>query len=262
VACFAAVRLHHRLDGPTDAPVLVLAHSLGATHAMWEPQVDALARRFRVLRFDARGHGGSPAPPGPYTLDELGGDALELVNALGVERVRWCGLSLGAMLGMWVASEAPGRVEQLVLACTSAQIGPASMWTERARDARTLGMAALADAALERWLTPAFRSERPDVAGWVRAMFAGLDPEGYASCCEAVRDMELLQRLGRIRARTLVIAAGDDPAAPPAEHSEVIARAIPGARLTVLEGARHLANVERPEAFTAAVLDWLDRPGA
>ena len=252
------MRLHHRLDGPEGAPVLVLASSLGTTHAMWDPQMPALGERFRVLRFDTRGHGDSPAPPGPYSIAELGSDALELLADLGLERVSWCGLSLGGMLGMWVASEQPARLERLVLACTSAHFPPPEMWDERAQDAREKGMAALAEASLDRWLTPEFRDERPHVADWLRAMVAATPGEGYASCCEAIRDMDQFERLPRIAAPTLVIAADDDPSTPPAVHVQPIADAIPGARMTVLEGARHLANVEQPDAFTRAMLEHLD----
>jgi 3-oxoadipate enol-lactonase len=252
------MRLHHRLDGPEGAPPLVLSSSLGTTHAMWDPQVAALAERFRVLRFDTRGHGRSPAPPGPYSIDDLGRDALELLDELGLERVSWCGLSLGGMLGMWAASEAPERFERVVLACTSAHFPPPEMWDERARDAREKGMGALADASLDRWLTPEFRDARPELADWLRAMVAATPAEGYACCCEAIRDMNLFERLGRIAAPTLVIAADDDPSTPPAVHVEPIAAAIPGARMTVLAGARHLANVEQPDAFTRAMLEHLE----
>jgi 3-oxoadipate enol-lactonase len=252
------VKLHHRLDGPPDAPVLVLSSSLGTTHRMWDPQIDALTERFRVLRFDTRGHGDSPAPPGPYSIDDLGRDALELLDELDLQRVSWCGLSLGGMLGMWAASEVPERFERVVLACTSARFPPPEMWDERARDARNTGMTALADASLDRWLTPEFRERRPDVADWLRSMPAATDPEGYASCCEAIRDMDLFGRLGRIEAATLVIAADDDPSTPPDVHVRPIADAIPGARMTVLEGARHIANVEQPAAFTRAMLEHLE----
>ena len=252
------MKLHHRFDGPESAPVLVLSNSLGTTHAMWDPQIEALSEGFRVLRFDTRGHGESPAPPGPYSIDDLGRDALELLDDLGLERVSWAGVSLGGMLGMWVAGEAPERVERLVPACTSARIGPASMWDERIEEVRSQGMEALADGALERWLTPEFVAERPDVAGWLRAMVASTPAEGYAACCEAIRDMDLFPRLGAITAPTLLIAADDDPATPPADHAELIADRVDGARVVVLEHARHLANVEHPDAFTRAMLEHLD----
>jgi 3-oxoadipate enol-lactonase len=253
-----SVELHHRFDGPEDAPVLVLSNSLGTTHAMWDPQLQRLTERFRVLRFDTRGHGESAAPPGPYSLDELGRDALALLDRLELERVSWCGLSLGGMLGMWAASEAPERFDRLVLACTSARIGPPEMWDERIQETRSKGMEALADGALERWLTPEFRAARPELADWLRAMVAATPAEGYAACCEAIRDMELADRLPRIEAPTLVIAASDDPATPPQDHARPIADAIAGARLVVLDRARHLASVEHPDAFADAMLEHLD----
>jgi len=248
-------RLHHVLEGPEDAPVLVLASSLGTTLQMWEAQAGALRERFRLVRYDHRGHGGSEVPPGPYTLDDLGRDALALLDSLGIERFSFCGLSLGGMVGMWVASEAPERVERLVLCCTSARLEPGP-WEARARTVRKEGMGAISETVVQRWFTPRFREEHPEVVRWAIGMLEGTPPEGYAGCCEAIRDMDLRGRLGSIRASTLVISGSDDPATP-TEHAERIASSVPGARLAVIPHSAHLANVEQPEAVTGEILAHL-----
>lgn len=254
------VELHHLLEGPEEAPVLVMANSLGTTLRMWDEGAPALRERFRLLRYDHRGHGGSPVPPGLYTIEDLGRDALALLDRLGIERFSWCGLSIGGMVGMWLASEAPERVEGLVLCCTSALLGPRELWDERIRVARTEGMDALVDSVVVRWFTPEFFSVHPETVEKAAAMLRGTDPEGYAGCCAAIRDMDLRDRLGQIRAPTLVISADEDPATPP-EHGELIRDSIPGASFEVIPGASHLANIEQPEAVTRAILDHLARRG-
>lgn len=254
------VELHHLLEGPEEAPVLVMANSLGTTLRMWDEGAPALRERFRLLRYDHRGHGGSPVPPGLYTIEDLGRDALALLDRLGIERFSWCGLSIGGMVGMWLASEAPERVEGLVLCCTSALLGPRELWDERIRVARTEGMDALVDSVVVRWFTPEFFSAHPETVEKAAAMLRGTDPEGYAGCCAAIRDMDLRDRLGQIRAPTLVISAAEDPATPP-EHGELIRDSIPGASFEVIPGASHLANIEQPEAVTRAILDHLARRG-
>jgi len=255
----STVEVHHLLQGPEDAPVLMLSNSLGTTLRMWDEQAPKLLTRFRLLRYDHRGHGGSPIPPGPYTIEDLGWDVLALLEQLGIERFSFCGLSLGGMVGMWVAGEAPERIDRLVLCCTSARFAP-DTFDSRARTVREHGVAEIADAVLERWFTPAFRASQHDVVEWAKRMLLETPAEGYAGCCEAVRDAELSGRLGDIRAPTLVIAGADDPAAPP-EQAELICDSIPEARLVVLEQAAHLANVEQPKALTQALLDHLDPGG-
>jgi 3-oxoadipate enol-lactonase / 4-carboxymuconolactone decarboxylase len=248
------VTVFHEVSGPEDGPVVVLSGSLGSDLRMWDPQVEPLvAAGFRVVRYDHRGHGRSPAPAGPYSLDDLGGDLVALLDHLGVARVSLVGLSLGGMVGMWLAENEPSRLDRLVLCCTSARLGPAEMWEERARTARTVGMEPLADAAIGRWLTP---SADPDLARRLRAMVAGTSAEGYASCCTAIQTMSIEDGLGSITAPTLVITAAQDPATPPA-HGLTIATAVPGARLVVVDGAAHLGNVERPAEFTSLILEHL-----
>ena len=251
------VALYHALEGPEDAPVLVAANSLGTTLRMWDDQAPALLESFRLLRYDHRGHGDSPVSPGPYAIDDLGRDVLALMDRLEVERFSFCGLSIGGMVGMWLASEAPERVERLVLCCTSARFEPPDDWGSRAETVRADGVDAVADAVLERWFTPAFREDRPDVVQWAESMLRATPAEGYAGCCEAIRDADLHSRLEAIRAPTLVVAGADDPAAPPAQ-AELIRGSIPDARLVVVDQAAHLANVEQREAVTRAVLEHLE----
>lgn len=249
-------RLAHEFAGKSGAPVLVLGHALGTSMAMWDPQLDALRAHFRVLRFDFRGHGGSEVPPGPYTVEALGGDVLALVTGLGIERMSWCGLSLGGMVGMWLAAHAPERVDRLALCCTAAQLGTTAMWSERAANVRAHGTAPQVDAALERWFTPRFRAREPATAaraaGWLRTTPA----EGYASCCEAISAMDLRSVLARIGAPTLVVAAAEDPATP-REHGETIVAGIGAASLRMVADAAHLANLEQPGAVTRLLVEHL-----
>jgi 3-oxoadipate enol-lactonase len=252
-----SVELHHRFDGPEGAPVLVLSNSLGTTLEMWDELVPALAERFRVLRYDTRGHGRSPVAPGPYSIDDLGRDAVALLDRLGLERVSFGGVSLGGMTGMWLAARAPERIDRLAVCCSSPHMPPPEMWTERADAVRSRGMAALADATLGRWFTPAASERRPGAVERVRRGLLCIAPEGYAGCCEAIREMDLRPALRSIRAPTLVIAAEDDPSTPPERHGRVIAESVPGARLVVLGEGRHLVAVERPDEVAPLLLDHL-----
>ncbi len=251
-----AVEVHHDVSGPPGAPMVVLSNSLGSTPAMWFRQLPALTERLRVVRYDHRGHGRSPVPPGPYELADLGADVLALLDRVGVERVHWCGLSLGGMVGMWLAINAPERIDRLVLCCTSAKLGPPSMWAERAATVRAEGVDAVADAGIGRWLTAGFIEREPEITAQVRAMLAATPAEGYAGCCAVIEHMDLLDRLGEIRAPTLVVAAAQDPAAPP-EHGERIAAAVPGARFALIDDAAHLAAVEQPDAVTDLITGHL-----
>lgn len=244
-----------RLDGPEGAPVLMLSNSLGASMGMWEDQVPAFSQAFRVLRYDTRGHGGSSVTPGDYGLDRLGRDALELLDALGIAKVHFCGLSLGGMTGQWLGVFAPERIDRLVLANTSSFMGPPSSWHGRMDMVRDKGMAAIVDAVLERWYTPAFASKTPAGLTRTRQQFLMTYPDGYAGCCAAIRDMDLRPIVGLVAAPTLVIAGSEDPATPP-DHAEFLASAIAGSRLVSLKAA-HLSNIEQPEQFTGAVLEFL-----
>ncbi|SFF74492.1 3-oxoadipate enol-lactonase [Blastococcus tunisiensis] len=252
-----AVEVSWSEAGPADAPVVVLSNSLGASRAMWDPQVPALAERFRVITYDTRGHGASPVPPGPYSLDDLVDDVLALLDRLGVERAHLAGLSLGGMIGMRLAAREPGRLDRLALLCTSALLGPRQNWLDRARTARSEGTASLAPVVVSRWFTPGFAATDPATVDRMQAMIAAQPGEGYAGCCEAIADMDLLADLPSISAPTLVISAREDPATPP-EHQQAIAEGIPGAELLTVSPGAHLANVEQPLRVTGALLEHFD----
>jgi 3-oxoadipate enol-lactonase len=253
------VELYYTVDGPAEAPALVLGASLGTDTTLWQPQVPGLAERFRVVRYDHRGHGRSPVPTGPYRIEELGADLLALLDRLGLVRVHLGGLSLGGMVGLWVAAQAPHRVDRLVLLCTSAHLGPAEAWAERAAAVRAGGIAAVADPALARWFPPGFADLDPPTVARCREVLLATPAEGYAACCDAIRTMDLRPVLPRIQAPTLVIAAREDPATPP-EHAERIAAAIPDARLEFLTDAAHLANLAQPERVTRLLVEFLESP--
>ena len=243
-------------EGPADAPAVLLANSLGTTLDMWAPQVPALAARFRVLRYDLRGHGGSAIVPGPCTIADLGRDMLEVLDRAGVERAHVAGLSLGGMAAMWVASEAPARVGRLVLCSTAASLAPATFWRDRAATVRAQGTIAVADLVLSRWFTPAFAGAHRDTVERMRSMLLSIPAEGYASCAEVIADLDLVPRLVRIAAPTLVIAGADDAAVDPRLGAQLHA-AIAGAHLEVVPDAAHLLNVERAEVVSRLMLDHL-----
>jgi 3-oxoadipate enol-lactonase len=250
--------LHHLVDGPADAPVLLLGSSLGTSAAMWAPQVPALAQQFRVVRFDHLGHGESAVPQGPYTIAQRGREVLALLDDLQVARASYAGLSLGGMVGMWLAAHAPERVDRLALLCTSALLGPPSGWVDRAVTVRTQGTRSIAEAVVARWFTPGWAQAHPDAVRRHAAMMGTTPVEGYAGCCEAIAAMDLRADLAAITAPTLVVAGADDLATP-VEHAETIIAAVDGARLAVVDSAAHLANVEQPEAVTTLLLEHFDR---
>ena len=249
-------RLAATLEGPEGAPVVALGSSIGTSQGLWDPQAAVLARHYRLLRFEFRGHGPdgarSPAPPGPYTIADLGTDVLGLLGRYGLGQVAFCGVSLGGMVGMWLAAHAPERISRLALCCTAAYMPPASMWQERAATARSEGLAALVGPTIGRWFTPGFARRHPEAVAPVAAMFTGTDPEGYAGCAEAIAAMDQRPSLPAITAPTLVVAGAEDPSTPPWQGA-LIARAIPGAAFTVVRGAAHLANYEVPGPVTAAL---------
>jgi 3-oxoadipate enol-lactonase len=252
----SAVEVHQLVEGPEEAPALVLINSLGSNLAMWEPQIEELVGPFRVVRFDLRGHGASPVPPGPYALADLGADVVALLDRLGVERAHVAGVSLGGMTAMWLGINAPERVERLVLCCTSAKLGPPEAWADRARLVREQGTQAVADAVVSRWLTPGYAARHPDLRARLRAMIAATPAEGYAGCCAAIEHMDLEPDLAAITAPTLVVAGADDPATPP-DHGARIAAGIPGARMAVVPDSAHLANIQQAGEVSSLILRHL-----
>ena len=249
-------RLAATLTGPEGAPVLALGTSIGTHQGLFGPQAAVLGRHFRLLRFEHRGHGPagaqSPAPPGPYTIADLGTDVLALLDQHGLDQVALAGVSLGGMVGMWLAANAPERISRLALCCTAAYLPPASMWEQRAATARAEGMGALVSQVIARWFTPAWAGRHPDQVASVAAMLAGTDPAGYAGCAEAIAAMDQRDTVAAITAPTLVIAGADDPATPPAMGA-LLARVIPGAGFTVIRGTAHLANFQTPGDVNAAL---------
>lgn len=248
--------LVYEFRGKRGSPALVFTGSLGTDLTMWQPQADRLKPRFCTLRYDIRGHGRSPVPPGPYSMADLGSDLVALMDRLGIERASLCGLSIGGMISMWVAAHAPERVERLVLFCTSAKLEPREAWLERAAIVRADGVQAIADVVLGRWFTPAFAEAHPEVIERMRATLIATPREGYAACCEAIADMDLTPDLPSIVAPTLVVSAEQDPSIPP-EHGRRIASLIPGARFELVSPAAHIATIERPDLTGAMILRFV-----
>lgn len=254
----SAVELNYEAAGPADGPVLVLGGSLGTTLEMWAPQLAALSPRVRTIAIDHRGHGGSPVPSGPYEIADLGGDVVALLAGLGIERASYCGLSLGGMVGQWLAINAPERIERLVLICTAAHLPPASAWTERAAAVRGAGSPeVVADAVVGRWFTAPFAAANTELVARHRAMIAATPAEGYAACCEAISTLDLRAGLHTVTAPALVIAGAQDPSIPP-EHGSAIAAAVPGSSFELLDPAAHLASVERADEVTDLIQRHLE----
>ena len=249
------VSLAWREDGPADAPPLVLLNSVGSTTGMWTPCLAALTEQFRVIRIDTRGHGDSPpSPAGAQTgIADLAADVLAVLDSLGLDRVAIAGLSLGGMVGMWVAIHRPDRVSRLALLCTSAHLTPESLWRERAAAVRSGGMSAISDAVVSRWVTPALATRDPALLASLKDMVDSIDAESYAQCCEAIATMNQLADLGRIAAPTLVIGGADDPATP-TDHQRAIVDRVEGARLEIVDDAAHVATFEQPGRIAALLL--------
>jgi len=249
--------IHVEVEGPQNAPVLMLSNSLGTTLHMWDGQVAPFTQHFRLIRYDRRGHGKSGAPKGPYTMERLGRDVLAVLDALKIEKINWCGLSMGGMVGMWLGAKAPQRVNRLILSNTSAWFADKEIWNGRIKTVREKGLASIVGGTMERWFTAGFREREPKQIEWLSEMFLRTDPEGYIACGEAVRDMDHREIIKSITAPTLVIAGRHDPATT-VEHGEFIRSRIPGASMTVLDAA-HIANVEQPHDYTDAVLGFLQQ---
>ena len=254
----AHVELAYRIDGGPQAPVVFLAPSLGTTWEMWDGLAEELTSTYRVVRLDTRGHGRSPVPPGPYTVDALADDVLALADSLGVVRFGFVGLSLGGAIGQSLCVRYDGRLAAAVLCCTVPRFGDPSTWRDRAATVRAEGMAGLAPATEERWFTEAFRLRHRDEVDRLIGMLTATDPEGYAACCEALAGFDVTDELAGINVPVRVVGGDADPVAPP-EACEAMASAIPGADLVVVPDASHLANVAQPAAFDRAVVEHLER---
>jgi 3-oxoadipate enol-lactonase len=252
------IKIECQLSGPEDAPVVAMSHSLASSSVMWDQQSAALEAHFRVVRLDTRGHGGSDAPAMAYSLDMLGDDLLGALDALGVGRFHWVGLSMGGMIGQNLALRAPGRIDRLVLCDTSSRLPPeaGAMWDQRIANAERNGMAVLLEETIARWFTPPFLRENPPVLATIRQQLLDTPVAGYAGCCQAIKGLDYLERLAEISHPTLVLVGEDDPGTDVAT-AQTIQAGIAGARLAILPSASHLSNVEQPAAFNDAVVGFL-----
>jgi 3-oxoadipate enol-lactonase len=251
--------VHAEVHGPHDAPPVVLVHPLGTEARVWEPQVVGLSERFRVITYDQRGHGASAAPTGPYTIEDLAGDLLELLDRLGIGRAHLVGSSLGAMACLWVAANAPDRVDRLVACSASAFLDSSEAWTDRAQIVRSNGTVAIVDGAVHRWFGGGHLPD-PETLDRLTAWFVGTSDEGYAACCEAIGAMDLRDEVPRITAPTLVVA-GDRDLAIPITHARDLAERIPGARLAIVEEAGHLLSLEQPDQLNRLLDEHLRAAG-
>ena len=244
-------KIHYVLEGPADAPVLVFSNSLGTNYSMWDQQAAQFRKEFRVLRYDTRGHGQTSVTPGPYSIEEMGKDALGLLDALHLERVHFCGLSMGGMIGMWLGVNASKRVSKLVLCNTAAKIWNAEGWNARIEMVRKEGMKPVAAAVIQRWFSTAFQTKFPAAVSVAQKMLEETNSEGYAACCAAVRDFDYREKLAGIRVPVLVISGTHDPVTTPAD-GQFLASHIEGARCAELNAA-HLSNVEDRDGFIEKV---------
>lgn len=248
-------RLFYRLEGREGLPVLVLSHSLGCDHGMWEPQMPDLLQYFQVLRYDTRGHGASEVPPGDYTLEQLGRDVLGLVDALNLPSFSWCGLSMGGAIGQWLAINTAERLQNLVLANTAPRFGTRELWDARISAVRQGGIKAILDAVMQRFFAPEMLEQNDPQVHSIRLVMLGTDPNGYVGCCVGLRDMDYTALLDKIKVPTLVIGGDRDPSTPWAETGAVLAREIAGAKSVILPTA-HLSNLARPHSFGTAVMEF------
>jgi 3-oxoadipate enol-lactonase len=247
--------LNVSVEGRESGPTLMLSNSLGATMKMWEPQMRALTQVFRVVRYDRRGHGKSGVAAGPYSMERFGRDVLAILDDLNIAKVHWCGLSMGGMVGQWLAAKAPDRLDRIILANTACYYPDPSNWLNRIKLVRENVMAAIADAVIAAWLTADFREREPQVTANLKAMLLATPVEGYVACCEALSTLDHRELLPTIKSPTLVIAGRHDVATPVAA-GEMIRKAIPGASMTILDAA-HISNVEQSHAFSDAVIGFL-----
>lgn len=248
-------RTYYELSGPDQAPVLIFSNSLGTSTAMWDPQIPTLSRDFRILRYDTRGHGQSTVSSGPYKIDQLACDILALLEKLKIERVHFCGLSMGGMIGMALAMQVPRRLGKLILCNTAVKIGSPELWNTRVDTVRRSGMQAIVDGVLERWFTSGFRATSPASIASTKQMLLATPVEGYAACCAAVRDMDASDSISGLQVPTLIISGTHDPVTSPTD-GQFMAKQISGAKYKELPAA-HLSNIEASAAFTMEVSNFL-----
>ena len=258
-ACCNDVVIHYEIEGPEGAPFVTLSHSLASSLELWDLQVPALVEKFRLLRFDTRGHGGSSAPPGPYSMEMLAADLVGLLDHLGIERTHFAGISMGGMIGQVLACRYPDRLERLVLSSTTCRVDPAGapLWEERIRTAETSGMEALAPDTLKRWLSEHFRRSQPEITRRIRDMIVATPVSGYVGCSRAIAAFDISHELPKVSASTLIIAGGLDESTPVAAAMAIQER-IENSELAVMPGALHLSNVETGELFTEAMVRFLE----
>ncbi len=252
------IQMNYELSGKKKASVVILSHSLGCSLGMWDPQMDALGPHFQVLRYDIRGHGRSEAPPGPYTPELLAKDAIALLDALGIDKVHWVGLSMGGMIGQAVALNHPDRLKSLALCDTTAVIPPEAqpLWQERIDAVRRKGIESQMEPTMERYFTPSFLKSNPPMLGVIRKQFLATPAEGYLGCVEAIRRLNYLDRLSEIKIPTLIMVGEDDPGTP-VSASQAIHKKISNSKLVIIQSARHLPNVEQSEVFNTNLLTFL-----
>lgn len=255
IANINGASIHYRTDGARDLPCLVFSNSLGTDLGMWQAQASALAQRFHVVRYDTRGHGLSGSPPGPYSIAQLGGDVVALLDYLAIGKAHFCGLSMGGVTGQWLGVHAAQRLNRLVVANTAARVGTMEGWQARAAAVRAHGLEDIADTAASRWFTPEFVLRQPEIAAAMAAKLRAQNAEGYAACCDALAAADLRGTLHAIAAPTLIIAGEADPVTTLAD-AQAMQRAIPDARVTALP-ASHISSIEAPALFTLAVLAFL-----
>src|SRR3984885_10279702 len=256
----SGARFHYRLDGAADAPAIVLSNSLGTNLNMWDAQIPAFAQRFRVLRYDSRGHGLSEVTPSPYTIAGLAQDVVGLLDALQIPTAHYCGISVSGLIGQWLGIHAPKRFESLTLCNTAARIGSPDGWNSRIAAVRGHGIAPIANGVVARWFTEDFAKREPTWVESARQMLLHTPPEGYAATCAALRDEDLREQVSRLTLPTLVISGAHD-AAVTAADGRFLAGKIPGAEYLELNAA-HLSNIEAADAFTAELLKFLGQQEA
>ncbi len=252
----SGTRLAYQIDGPGDAPTLVLVNSIGTNLHMWDAQVERLSHALRIVRYDTRGHGASDAPAGPYKIEQLGLDLLALLDELQIQQANICGLSLGGITALWFAIEYPHRVARAVFANTAARIGTTESWDARIAAVKTGGMAAIRDTVLARFLSTNFRQQHSEIAQKIGGMIEATNPIGYIGACAALRNADLRTRVHEIHAPSLILASELDESTPPSQAHE-LHNSISGSQLIVFNEVAHLSNVERPDEFSEYVLSFL-----